>query len=316
MQFLVWWKKSRTLLLWMIVSLGLSFLLLFPLRDLSDWVSAWVAVQTRNQVYVQFSDLHLSLWPTPGVLLEQVSLDVPGLPSLVADELKLRPQMMALLKSRLGADISARGLFRGEVDLGFRQVEAEKLEFQLKAQELQVSDLKEILSLPLSLKGKLGAQGDALLDLSLAQQPNSRINLNFEQLVFPSQMVQTLMGPLGLPEIKASRIDIKAELTEGTLRFDEIRIGKDGEELAGLIKGQMRLDFRKVGQQMLPVPGPYSLEVDLALAKSLQDRAVLFLSFIDQFKVARGTETRYQFKLAATNPQLPPSLTPLRTNVK
>ena len=309
---LSWIKALRPFVMWSLLSAVLFLAVLFPLKDLSDLVSTKVAALTQNQVYVQFADLHITVFPTPGLRLEQVSLDMPGLPTLLADDVKLRPSIPSLIRQRLGGTVQAEGLFRGETSISVAQKDETVMDVSVKANDIQLQELRDLVRLPVSLRGKLSGHAESLLDLNLAQQPQAQFSLNLEQLLFPNQMVQTLMGPLGLPEVKASRIDVRGELKDGELRVDELRIGKEGEELSGLVKGQMKLEIKKIGNAIVPIPGPYSFEVDLAMTASLQDRAVLFLSFIDQFKVPRGQETRYQFKISATNPALPPQLTKIR----
>ena len=68
----------------LVSAIVLFFVLLFPLGDLSDFVSTKVLQATRNTVYVQFKDLTFNP-ATMTIRLDEVELDSP-----IAQEMKIR----------------------------------------------------------------------------------------------------------------------------------------------------------------------------------------------------------------------------------
>lgn len=309
-------KRFKGFIFLSLMSSILFFALFFPTSDLTDLVSSKVSELTKNQVYLQFQDMHLSVFSGLGLKLDTVTLDLPGMPSMNADRIIISPSLFSLFRGKPGGSIEALGFFRGQVKVSLapplRSEGTDVQDFDLNVRDLRIQDLKSLIQLPVLLKGQINGQVKSKLDLSFAKQPEGQASINLEKLEFPSQMIQTPMGPLGLPEVATSRIDVRGTLSEGLLRIEEARLGKAGEDLSGLIKGQMKMEMKKVGTKMVPVFGAYSIDIDLTLSPSLRERAVLFLSFIDRFKVVRDQETRYQFRLAAQNTFMPPTMTPIR----
>ena len=121
------------------------------------------------------------------------------------------------------------------------------------------------------------------------------------------------MGPLTLPEIKLKQVHLKGRLSNGKFNIEEGVVGQQGDELTGTVKGffNLMLEAQKNGS-VTPVLGSYSLELDLNMKKSFEDRASLFLTFIEQFKSPTSEGSRYAFKLSATSPQSPPNMSALR----
>ncbi len=56
----------------------------------------------------------------------------------------------------------------------------------------------------------------------------------------------------------------------------------------------------------------YNFEVSLNIKKSFQDRAALFLSFIDNYKTPTADGALYSFKLTGSNLMAPPSMSALK----
>jgi hypothetical protein len=69
----------------------------------------------------------------------------------------------------------------------------------------------------------------------------------------------------------------------------------------------MSLQIQNMGGRILPMPGSYSFDIDVTVKKSFEDRAKLFLSFIEQHKTPVGDGARYKFKLSASGPESVPS---------
>jgi hypothetical protein len=74
----------------------------------------------------------------------------------------------------------------------------------------------------------------------------------------------------------------------------------------------MGMTLRRQGDFLVPALGDYTLDIDLSLKKSFQDKANLFLSFIDAYKVPRPDGAQYRFKVSAGSMDTPPNISALR----
>ena len=91
--------------------------ILFPFSDLSDLVTTQVAKLTNNAVFVQFSDLKMSLFPTPGMKLNDVYIEAPRTPPLNMNQLVVAPSVAGLIQQKPYGHVAAKGLFKGDVDI-------------------------------------------------------------------------------------------------------------------------------------------------------------------------------------------------------
>ncbi|WP_374032643.1 hypothetical protein [Bdellovibrio bacteriovorus] len=89
-------------------------------------------------------------------------------------------------------------------------------------------------------------------------------------------------------------------------------IGKPGDELYGTIKGKIGLTIVNRGNSFGHQIGAYNIEVDLKTKRSFQERAALFLTFIDGYKTPTSEGSQYKFKVSASNPMMPPSIGAVR----
>src|SRR5690349_14338154 len=80
-----------------LMSMLVFLLVLFPINDLGDFVSTQVAKLTRNQVFLQFEELQMSLFPSPGMKVRQVYVEGPTIPAISAQEIKFAPSISALI---------------------------------------------------------------------------------------------------------------------------------------------------------------------------------------------------------------------------
>lgn len=290
---------------------------LFPLGDLSDLISSQVSKLTQNQLYLQFADLRFSLLPKSGVALENVYIEAQGLPPLKAEELVMTPSLMSLITQKPAGTVTASGFLNGNVEISLSPGQksdngVERQKIVLNAKTLSLNELRQITQLPFLLKGNLSASSTALIDLTFHEQPDVDINLKIDRFELPSSNVQTVMGPLTLPELKLSSVEIKGRLSGGRLLIENGVIGKGNDELRGTIKGSIALRLENRGRGLVPVLGSYDFDIDLTVQKSFQERAGLFLTFIDNHKSVTPEGARYRFKVAAQSLQYPPNVTTLR----
>lgn len=310
-------KNSKLKFLVLIVSAVVFLFTLFPFDDLGDLVSSQVAQLSGNSLYVQFDKLKMSIIPQPGVQLKDVFVESRQMPPLSASELTITPSTMGLIQKKPYGHISAKGFLKGDVDLrvskGARSDNGvERQQIEISAQKLNLTDLRELANLPVMLKGKLDLKTTALADLTLQEQPEVDIAVQISQFELPPANVNTAMGPLTLPDLKLTAVELKGRLAAGRFIIESGTIGRTGDELQGTIKGNLGLNVQNQGGTPVPQMGAYNIEVDLRAKRSFQDRAALFLSFIDSYKTPTSDGAQYKFKVFSNSPQLPPTMSAVR----
>lgn len=291
--------------------------LLFPFGDLSDLVTAQVSKLTGNQIYLQFDTMHVSILPQPGIALEQVYVEGTQLPPLKSQEIIFTPSVMSLINQKPAGSLTAKGFMRGQIKASIApgtksESGTERQKLTLKAESLSLAELKKFLNLPVSIKGNLSIDSEALADLTFKEQPDVEMLMKIDRFELPPANIQTMMGPLTLPDLKLTGVQLKGRLSAGRFIIEEGVIGRPGDELSGTIKGNIGLDIRNMGMGFTPVMGGYNLDIDLKVKKSFEEKSSLFLSFIDQYKTLQPDGARYAFKLSAVNPMMPPSFGALR----
>lgn len=290
------------------------FAVIFPLSDLSDFISAKVAQLTQNSVYITFDQMHLT--PSPGLELTQFSLDTAFFPPLSAESISVSPSISALLKQSLGGSASAKGLFKGQVDVQVQsgtstEAGVARQKFIITAQSVSLEEIRQFASLPIQIKGRMDLDAKAQVDLTFSDQPEVDIVLKAQKLDLPPNTVNTIMGPLPLPELKLGQLYLKGRLISGKFTIEEGRLGQEGDELTGTIKGYINLTMQNQKSKITPIVGAYNFDLDLSMKKNLVDRASMFLTFVDQFKSATTEGARFAFRLSATNPNMPPDMSAL-----
>ncbi|WP_415064009.1 type II secretion system protein GspN [Bdellovibrio sp.] len=306
-------KEGKGKIFVMVFSSLVFLFFLFPFDDLSDLISSQVSKLSNNTVYVQFDKLKMSLFPQPGVKMDQVYIESIRTPALSAQELVITPSVSGIIQQKPYGHVSAKGLLKGDVDLHVGKgtktengVERQRLE--VSAKKVSLHDLRELANLPVLLKGQLDLQTTALADLSFQEQPDVELDLTISKFELPPSNVNTPMGPLTLPDLKLSTVELKGRLAAGRFIIETGTIGKPGDELYGSIKGNIGLNIVNNGGAFSHQIGAYNFEIDLKTKKSFQDRAALFLTFIDGYKTPTNEGSQYKFKVSATNPMMPPSI--------
>lgn len=289
--------------------------LLFPFDDLSDLVSGQISTATRNQVYLQFDNMGLSLFPQPGMQLEKVYLETPATSPLSIDELTVLPSIRALLTNKIYGSASARGLFKGDLDVsvssgGTSEKGATLHRLDLKAVRLNLQDLRQLAKLPIMLKGRLDLETTGVADLAFSEQPDVQLELKVQQFELPPSTVQTQLGDLTLPELKLGQVELKGRLSGGRFLIEKSKIGNPGDDIQGEIKGNLTLNLRNAGAGPQPEFGPYNLEVDLRISDSFKSRAGFFLTLLAPYQ--EGAESRYRLRVSAAGFGLPPTMSRMR----
>lgn len=306
-------KEGKGKIFVMVFSALVFLFFLFPFDDLSDLISSQVSKLSNNSVYLQFERLKMSLFPTPGVKMDQVYIESLRTPALTAEELVITPSVSGLIQQKPYGHVAAKGLLKGDVDVQVGKgtktengVDRQKIE--ISAKKISLHDLRELANLPVLLKGQLDLQTTALADLSFQEQPDIEVDMTISKFELPPANVNTPMGPLTLPDLKLSTVELKGRLAAGRFVIENGTIGKPGDELYGTIKGNIGLTIVNRGNGFGQQIGAYNFEVDLKTKRSFQDRAALFLTFIDGYKTPTNEGAQYKFKVSATNPMMPPSI--------
>ncbi|HWU43245.1 MAG TPA: hypothetical protein VN132_07405, partial [Bdellovibrio sp.] len=100
---------------------------------------------------------------------------------------------------------------------------------------------------------------------------------------------------------------LKGRLAAGRFTIETGTFGKPGDELQGTIRGNIGVTLQNhngISHQI----GGYNFDIDMKAKKSFQERAALFLGFLDSFKTVTNEGAEYKFKASATNPAMPPKL--------
>src|SRR5690606_18249189 len=220
------------------------FVMLFPYNDLGDLVTAKVSQYTQNSVYLQFSDLNPSLFPTLGLEFENVSVDTPVLQSIKANRLTIHPSILSLLAFKPGLNIGADGLFRGSADIsgslpGMSPEASTKPHISGEITNMELTDIVKALKLPIDISGRVSAETDSLsLNLENIQQVNGDFSAQIKNAKLDATNINTPLGPLPLPSMSFSTVDLKANAKNGTVRVEKLALGKTGDELSGSARGQ------------------------------------------------------------------------------
>jgi type II secretion system protein N len=309
--------NSKLKIFVMLVSVAVFLFLLFPFNDLGDFVSTQVAHVTGNKLFLQFEELKMSLFPTPGMKFQQVYVEAAGFSGVSAQEIKIAPSVSGLISQKPYGSVNAKGLLKGDVQItvksGSRNENGlERQKIEISAQKLSLQELRDVARLPVMMKGKLDLETSALVDLTFSEQPDMDISLSISQFELPPANVMTPMGPITMPDLKLSSVEIKGRLAGGKLIIENGQIGRDGDELRGTITGNLDLTLSPAGGAITPVLGGYDFKVDLKAKRGFQDRAALFLSFIDNYKSATPEGGQYRFRVSAANTMVPPTIGAMR----
>lgn len=305
-------KKILLVLLLTIVFL----FILFPLSDLNDWASSQVSKLTQNKVYLQFDQLHLNPF-TVTLGLDQVSIDTPQIAGLTSSKVSLSPSIMAAFKKKPGGTFRAEGLFKGDVEVQMAPAPStgttDKTKIDIEAQSLSLKEARQILQVGLPITGSLNLKAQAVADLTMSEQPEVDASLTINHFELASTTVATaMMGSVNVPQIKFDKVELKGKLSNGKFQIESGKLGSPKDDFYGDIKGELGLTFLQVQGQVVPQVGAYNIAVDLKANAAFQQRAQLFLSFLDSSRTMEGSTAHYKFRVQGDPMGQPFNLTPMR----
>lgn len=311
-------QSIRKPFLWVILFTLIFFIFLFPTGDLGDLVSSKVSELTQNQVFLQFNNFSLNLTP-PGVEFTDIFLETAFAPGISAKEILISPSLAGIISQKPYGSVSVTDLLNGALQLSVKKGQPtetgnERQRLILNLENLSLSALRDFLKLSLALEGKLSLSADGQADLELSEQPDIDLNLDLNKFALPPATVNTMMGPLTLPDMKLDQIHLKGRLSNGKFNIEMGDIGKKQDDLFGKIKGFWNVNIVLVNGKPIPQFGSYDLDINLVTNKTFQAKASLFLSLLDQYKSSSPDGTRYKFKVSASDLQSPPSITGSTSN--
>ncbi len=298
------------------------FYLLFPFNDLGDLVASKVSELTGNQVFVNFDSLGLGLVPQPHVNMENVVVESPYFPKLTVGELSLAPNLAGLLSFKPGVNVSASGLFGGEVDLytrGGDKVANDKdghykQKIGLDLSNINLGDVSKSMAWPVTLQGKISGEVSSQVDPMFTEQPSGTVDMKIEKANLQPGNVPTPFGPLALPGIELGTVvlqakkDLKSERPD-SLEVSQLTVGKQGAEFYANLTGKMDIKFQKMGTSVMPQFGLYDFSVRLQLGETIRSKLGLFLNFISAHQKSPGV---YAFRLSGSNFYAPPQISALQ----
>ncbi len=324
--FLKWiWGKKIYFVLFNL-SVFIFLILIFPLEDLSDLISGQVAKNTNNQVYMQFENMHLNFLGGASLSVNQLMIESAWTPPLKTQTLKVTPHVFSLLMKQPAGEVEAEGLFQGKVKVVLTKgaksdTGLARSQLQISADSLNLQELSQTLSLPMSLKGRMNVESKALFDLALQEQPEMDVVINANRFEVPSFNIPTNLGDINIPDLKFQQVQIKGRLSNGSFIFEDTKIGQaSADDLSAVIKGSVGLQIKNGPRGIAPIPGSYSLDIELLIKKSLEARAGTFVNtldtalsaFVQNYKTNNEQGTLMKFKVSGDSFESMPSFSNLR----
>jgi len=275
-----------------------------------------VSERTNNQVFLQFDRLGFQVFPLPALAVDNVVVESSFMPSLQARHLSLAPSISGFLSMRPGFNAGISDVWNGDIDVELKtgkkneQGVAQQL-VRIDIDKIDLAKANEALDLPLKLQGALSGDSSFSVDPSFATQPEGDVVIRVKEMRFPAATVPTPMGPIMLPGLSWSNIQLKGRLTGGKLQIEQAELGSSSDPLRGIIKGEleMMLESRGAGQTGL-VWGPYQLNIDLDIDSKLDKDLGMFLAILGNFKSKTTTGSKFKFKVSGQNFRATPAITP------
>jgi type II secretion system protein N len=302
----------------LVVFLTIVFIfLLFPLSDLNDLISSQVSKLTGNRVFLQFDRLHFNpLSVTLG--LDNVVVETPQLASLTSESVKISPSIIAAFQKKPGGSFTASGFLKGGVDVQISPAGspskggADKSKISLDAHDISLGELSRIAQLSVPMKGQLKLTSSGLVDLTLSEQPDMDLNLLINRFEVPSTTVTlAMMGALNIPQMNFDKVELHGKLSNGKFQIESGKLGSAKDDFSGDIKGEIGLTLMNAQGQVVPQIGNFDISLDLKANTSFQQRAGLFLSFLDAYKRMNGSTAQYRIKIQGS-PFGVPQITPIQ----
>lgn len=307
----LWNNKGKALL---ILAMAIVFVvLLFPLGDLNDFITAQIA--KTSPVYFQFDNMHLNPI-TVRVTMDGVTLDTPQLSEVTAESVSFSPGFALLWGSPSGS-AEANGIFKGNVDISVSPSKG-KTKLEAHATKLSLKEIRESAGLPVAITGDLNLNSQVYVDTDFKEQPEGDATVIINKFEMPSGSISTQqMGSVALPQISFDKVELKGKLSNGKFQIESGKIGSSKNDFYGDVKGELAVTIKKVehkfkdkdGKEIVDYSypatfGEYSMQIDLKANADFIQRASLFMGILDSYKVpGTSNPTEYKLSIKAENLQ-------------
>lgn len=269
---------------WIFLTLLLTFII-FILRF--PWNKTVQKIASHFQTVLPISgdpeNIKLLFFP-PGIAFYKHSIDNPSfLSQYEMDAIKVLPAFSKLLALDPGVKVS---------------VEKEKSSIAftlwLKNKKIKEEEIKEIhikgsspeinLSLINTPENSLKASGKTTFRFELTLQENNlqktkgSLSLTGTGIEIKNGLITTNLGPINLPDLKWSKVNLKTEMKEGELVIERLELGTNQDPLFIQMRGNMELNAR--GRRIQPSYYDFQtkIEVDANLKSNLITTIDLFLA--------------------------------------
>lgn len=286
--------------------------MVFPNRDLITLIQT--QVYNRSGIILDFDDLSFKLIPSLGAKFENLKVDNNRGLKLSADSVSATTSYFnALVTRKPYVSINADGLMDGEVRIKTSAAPKtenvqERYAAQVNLENLNLNKLLDLANLKYQTKGSATGNIDASFDFALQEQPDAEFQLNLKNVIQPNFNIN--LGDLGeipMPGFGFKKVALQGRLAAGVLHIDNLTLGEPTDEIFGTIKGRINLNILRRGTGFIPQVGPYNINVDLKIKKSFQQKASLFIGFIDIGKKNIPEGGHYKLNISAQNPAIAPS---------
>ncbi len=293
------------------------FVLMFPFADLSDLVTEKISAATNNELFLTFENMDLSLLPTPRFKMLKVKAETNSFPALEAGVLSIQPSIASLLAFKAGFVTHAQDFLKGEVELvlkegGKNENKVVPYKVTLKADKIELGELKKLLNSPLPLKGKVDLQLDANVDFTFTDQPDGDLSIESKNVVMPDTNLPTPFGDLPFPKMTFTKVLLKCRIVGGELILEEVDLGTEKDPVSMQVKGKFDVKINRVDGQLVPNFGAYDLKAKLVVRKGVEKTLELFLGFLDSYKKRNGDVDLYVFRAKGNDFFGPPAISALQ----
>lgn len=303
------YHKKKIALGYFLVMIFLYFL--FPFNDLGDLVTSKVSDASQGQVYLNFEKLDLSLIPSPGIALSDVTLETSQLPALKAGYLEARPSMMGLITFKPGISIGAEQIFGGDLSLSTRGIDknkngTRKQKIDLSFDNIKLNEIFQAFDLNIRLNGSAEGQLSSQVDIELLEQPKSEVSVNLSKVVLEETDLSVQGMSIGIPKISLNQLLLEAKSENGNLQISKLTFGGPGQDITGQMTGKMAMTFVKQGMQFVVQPGGFDFNLKFTISETLKQKLSSYLLFLQNYLVAQNT---YSLRISGSSFYGVPQLT-------
>ena len=292
----------------------LFFLMVFNYQDLETEITK---VASQQGAYLQFNDLSLGLFPTPSVQLKDLVVTLRQTPEIQMDEVVARPHIPSFLAFKQGVSTDIKGFLGANIEAQLKQTGVTEDNQPLFAFEADVSGLniEEALStfaptlrLPLIASGQINAVLKGSSPQQMDRNTESEFSLTSNNVNLKNIVLDTPLGPLQMPDVKLSQLNLVGRLVNQELIIEESRIGGDGDLVRARIKGQVPVDFGRRGPQL----AGYNLKVEVRLSSQgvneIKARVGDVFGLLQPSQTAGGSAPTYTLNLQSSSMYRPPRI--------